>query len=149
MAQPITANASKMQIKIGDGATPTEVFDYPCGMTTKALNFTKNTNETNVPDCDDPDAPSWIQRGVLSLSADISENGILSMADLSVWQDFFESTNSRNVQVWIDVPAAEHGGHWDGKFHLTGFNITAEQGNKVNAAVTMVSDGEIVWTPVV
>lgn len=146
MAKPITAAASKMLVKIGDGGSP-EVFEAPCGMSTKGINFTKNTNEVNVPDCDDPDAPSWIERGVVSMSAEISESGILSMADLDTWQDFLDSTISRNVQVWLDLPLAEHGGHWDGKFLLTGFNVTAEQGNKVQAAVTMQSDGPVVWTP--
>lgn len=148
MAKPITVNASKMLIKIGDGATPTEVFAAPCGMTTKGLNFTKETNDVNVPDCDDPDAPAWIERGVVSMSAEISENGILAMEALTVWQEFLDETISRNVQVWLDVPVSSHGGHWNGKFHLTGFNVTAEQGDKVQVAVTMQSDGPVTWVAV-
>ena len=149
MAKPITVAASKMIVKLGDGATPTEVFTAPCGMTTKGLNITKNTNEVNVPDCDDPDAPVWVERGVVSMSAEISESGILAMESLEDWLTFLDSTISRNVQVWLDVPASEHGGHWNGKFLLTGFNVTAEQGNKVQAAVTMQSDGPVAWVPVV
>lgn len=147
MAKPITAASSKMIVKIGNGATPTEVFAAPCGMTTKGLNFTKNTNEVNVPDCDDPDAAAWIERSVVSMSAEISESGILAMEALSIWQDYLDSTLSRNVQVILDLTTAEHGGQWEGKFLLTGFNVTAEQGNKVQAEVTMQSDGPVVWVP--
>jgi predicted secreted protein len=145
MAKPTTCASSKMIIKLGNGATP-EVFAAPCGMTTKGINFTKATNEVNVPDCDDPDAAAWIERSVVSMSAEISENGILAMEALDDWQSFLDSTISRNVQVWLDVPAVDHGGHWNGKFLLTGFNVTAEQGNKVQAAVTMQSDGPVTWT---
>lgn len=147
MAKPTTINASKMLIKIGDGGGP-EVFAAPCGMTTKGINFTKDTNDVNVPDCDDPDAPAWKERSVVAMSAEISENGILDMGSLAVWQGLLESAISGNVQVWLDVPATDHGGHWDGKFLLTGFNVTAELGNKVQAAVTMQSDGPVTWTPV-
>src|SRR4051812_21297671 len=148
MAKPTTINASKMLIKLGDGATPTEVFAAACGMTTKGINFTKDTNEVNVPDCDDPDAPAWKERAVIAMSAEISENGILDMGSLDMWQGLLESGVSGNVQVWLDVPVTDHGGHWDGKFLLTAFNVTAEQGNKVQAAITMQSDGPVIWTPV-
>src|SRR5262245_47849218 len=119
MAFPITAPGTKLIIKLGDGGAP-EVFTKPCGITTTGINFTKNTNDTNVPDCDDPEAPSWLQRGVVSMQAEVSGNGTLAMENLDDWQDFLDSTTSRNAQIWIDVPAASHGGHWDGKFHLTG-----------------------------
>lgn len=144
MAKPITCPSSRMLVKLGDGETP-EVFAAPCGMSTKGINFTKSTNETNVPDCDDPDAPAWVERSVVSMSAEISESGILAMEALADWQAFLDSGVSRNVQVWLDLPPAEHGGHWDGRFLLTGFNVTAEQGNKVQAAVTMQSDGPVAW----
>lgn len=147
MAKPITVNASKMLVKLE--TTPSSgTFAAACGMTTKGINFTKDTNEVNVPDCDDPDAPAWKERGVVAMSAEVSESGILAMEALATWQAFFEATSSRNCQIWLDVPVTEHGGHWDGKFHLTGFNVTAEQGNKVQAAITMQSDGPVSWTPV-
>src|SRR5262245_12446641 len=147
MAKPVTANASKMIVKVGNRGSP-ETFAGPCGMTTKELKFANDTNDVNVPDCDDPDAPVWKERAIVAMSAEVSENGILAMEALATWLDFLDATVSRNCQIWIDVPSAEHGGHWDGKFHLTGFNVTAEQGNKIQAAVTMQSDGPVVWTPV-
>jgi len=145
MAKPITAEASKVLIKIGDGGSP-EQFVAPCGLTTKGINFTKNTNETNVPDCADPDAPAWTERSVISMSNEVSGNGVLAMESRDAWQEFFESGVSVNCQVWIDVPLASHGGYWQGAYHLTGMNVTAELGNKVQIAVTMQNDGPVVWT---
>jgi len=147
MTKPITAPGAKLIIKLGDGATP-EVFTAPCGINTRGINFTKATNETNVPDCADPEAPSWTERGIVSMSTEVSGNGVLAMENLTNWQAFLDSTVSKNCQIWIDVPSTDHGGHWDGKFHLTGFNVTGEIGNKVQAAITMQSDGPVTWTPV-
>jgi hypothetical protein len=45
-----------------------EVFASPCGLNSRSFNRTAATNETNVPDCDDPDAASWLERDVVSLS---------------------------------------------------------------------------------
>src|SRR5690606_33512417 len=58
MAPPKTAAWYKMLIQVGDGADP-EVFSAPCGLTTRGLNFSAETSDTTVPDCDDPSLPSW------------------------------------------------------------------------------------------
>ncbi len=148
MAKPITSRASQLLIKLGDGATP-ELFTAPCGLNTKGINFSKEMNDTPVPDCDDPDAPAWTERAVTTLSAQVSGDGILSMADLDTWWEFNTSTISRSAQVIIavDAPNASLGGQWEGKFLMSSFNVTGEQGNKVQIAVDMLSDGEIVWVP--
>ena len=148
MAKPITSRASQLIIKLGDGETP-EVFLAPCGLNTKGINFTKEMNDTPVPDCDNPDAPAWTERAVTTLSAQVSGDGILSMADLDTWWDFNTSTISKNAQVVlaVDAPNAALGGMWTGKFLMQGFNVTGELGNKVQVAVDLLSDGEIIWTP--
>ena len=65
MTQATTYPFSKFLVKIGDGAAP-EVFTDPCGLTSKGFTRTANLNDTNIPDCDDPDAPSWLGRDVVS-----------------------------------------------------------------------------------
>lgn len=145
MAQPVTYNASKLYIKLGDGATPTEVFAEPCGLNTKGINFTKEVNDITVPDCDDPDAPAWTQRGVRTLSGEVTGSGILAAAARPVWWDAFEDTASRNVQIGINAPPVDEGGYWAGKMHLTALAVTAELGNKIQVAVTLVSDGQLTW----
>ena len=70
MAQPVTAKFGKMQVFLGDEATPI-VYAAPCGLTTKNLTISKNLQEINIPDCDDPDAPVWLGRDVQNLSATI------------------------------------------------------------------------------
>jgi hypothetical protein len=145
MAQPITVPYSKFILTIGDGATPTEAFDKPCGLTTQGVNFTKETNDQVIPDCDDPDLAPATGREVASTSAAITGEGILAAEFFPDWWAFYTSSAARNVKVALDTPAP-NGGEWLGKFHLTGFNVTANLGEKVGVAIEMQSDGPVAWT---
>jgi hypothetical protein len=147
MAQPKTFAASKLYIHLGDGGSP-EVFGEPCGLTSHGITLTKDTNDVLVPDCADPDAPAWLERAVRSLSGEASGAGILAAEALPDWQDAFDSTTAPNVRVGINAPAADNGGYYGGKMHLTSFAITGELGDKLQVAVTFVSDGVLTWVPV-
>lgn len=148
MAQPTTFAASKLYISLGNGAGP-EVFAAPCGLTSRGFTLTKDTNDVTVPDCDDPDAPAWTERAVRALSGEFTGSGILAAEALPTWQDAYDSTVSRNARVGINAPAADNGGYYLGKFHLTSLRWAGEQGDKINVDVTMVSDGALTWVPAV
>jgi hypothetical protein len=148
MAKPTTFSASKLYISLGNGGSP-EVFTVPCGLTTRGITLTKNTNDVTVPDCDDPDAPAWIERAVENLSGEATGSGILAAEALPTWQAAFNSTVSRNVRIGINAPPASNGGYYAGKAHLTSFGVTGDLGDKLQVAVTIVSDGEWVWVPAV
>lgn len=134
--KPTTFKFSEMIISVGDGGSP-ETFGNPCGLTTKSFNGQANTNDTNVPDCDDPEAASWLERDVVSLTRDISGSGVLADEFLGTWDDWFVSANSRNARIHIGDF------QWSGAYLLTAFQITANLGNKVEISVTLSSDGEI------
>lgn len=145
MARPITVPFKDFIIKIGDGATPTEVFSKPCGLNTQGINFTKEVNEVTVPDCDDPDLAAATERAVVSTSAEITGEGILAAEFLPDWWAFYQFNGSRNCQIQLVTPAP-NGGQWTGKFILTGFNVTAAIGEKVSVAIAAQSDGPVTWT---
>jgi hypothetical protein len=85
-------------IEVGDGNSP-EVFTAPCGLTSKSFNGQAATNDTNVPDCDDPDAASWFERDVVSLSRDITGSGVLAGEFFDTWNDWFEGGDSKKREV--------------------------------------------------
>ena len=145
MAKPTTFTAGKLYIHLETAPGPPQVFAEPCGLTTRGVNWTKTTNDISVPDCDDPDAPVWLERGVTGFGGEISGSGVLAAEALPVWWDAFVQTESINAMIGIDAPVADNGGSWQGKVHVTGLNITGEIGNKVAVAVTIVTDGEMVW----
>jgi predicted secreted protein len=142
MAKPTVLSSSKLLIMIGDGAG-SEVFTAPCGLTTRGINFSKETNDTNIPDCDDPDAPAWAGRDVVSLSGSVSGSGILAKEALATWRGFFFSTEPKNCRVMLD--GGTGWGYWAGSFHCTTFNVTGELGDKVQVEIELQNDGEVTW----
>lgn len=150
MAQPTTASFGRFYILVGDGGSP-ELFAAPCGLTSKAFNQTANTQDTTVPDCDDPDAPAYIERAVDSLTSEISGDGVLALeAHDAVWQPWFASAAERNIRIGIgSLPDPLVGGYYEGPFLLTGFNMSADRGQKVRGAVTITSSGQWSFIPLV
>jgi hypothetical protein len=140
MTQATTIKFGKMIVKLGDGASP-EVFAAPCGLTTQALNRGKTLNETNVPDCDDPDAPAWVGREVQSLTWGISGSGVLAFESIDEWEAFFDTTDAKNIEVTIIFPTQTR--VYRGRAHLETFNISADFGQKVQAEISMQGDGEL------
>jgi predicted secreted protein len=145
MAKPTTLSAAKLSIWVGDGASP-EVFAAPCGLTTRGINFSKNTNEVSVPDCDDPDAPAWVERVARDLQAGVTGSGVLALEALDTWWNFFKNPDAQNCRIVLDDAAA---GRWNGAFQCTGFNVTGSLGDKVQVELTLASDGEVTWTDAV
>jgi hypothetical protein len=138
MAVATTFPFSKFLVKIGDGNSP-EVFSDPCGLTTKGLTRSANMNDTNIPDCDNPDAPSWLGRDVVSYQASISGAGVVAHESFSTWEDWWNAAETRNVRVELGTEAA-----WVMPAKLQEFAITAERGNKVQMTVNIVSDGAVI-----
>lgn len=144
MAKPTTLPYSKMIVYVGDGGSP-ENFDDPCGLTTKGLDFTGAAGEAVVPDCDDPDAPAWIERAMRSLSGKITGTGILAVESFIVWRDWCLSGLPKHCRVQLVGTGL---GYYSGSFLLTSFSIKATHGEKVTIDVGMDSDGQIIFTSV-
>ncbi len=136
MAQASTLTFSRFKIELGNGVTP-EVFAAPCGLNSRGFNRTAATNDTNVPDCDNPDAPSWLERDVTSLSGSLSGAGVVADEDFDTWNDWFESGESKNVKITLGARV------WIGPMKCTQLNVQGNRGSRVTFEVSMESDGEI------
>ena len=143
MAKPTTFPFKDMLILIGDGATPTEAFTAPCGLVSKNFELSANSNEVQVPDCDDPDAPAWIERVVATMTGTISGNGVMAKESFDLWRDWALQGVTKNARVQIVGTGM---GYYGGAFILSSFAISADLGDKVQVDVTLDSDGQIQWT---
>lgn len=146
MAQAQTVRFSGYRVLLGDGGSP-ENFATPCGFTERAFTLSKEMGESNVPDCADEDGASWIERDVVSKSAEISGQGMLDIVALATWQNFFDTDASRTARVEIWRNGAKVG-HWQGLFHMETFETTGTKGERVSVSVAMQSDGAVAWTAV-
>lgn len=136
MTQASTLKFSQFLIKLGDGASP-EVFASPCGLNSRGFSRTAATNDTNVPDCDDSDAPSWLERDVVSLSGALSGAGVVADEDFDTWNDWFESGRSKNVQITLGSRI------WVGAAILSKIDITGSRGKRTEFSASIDTDGEL------
>lgn len=143
MARPTTIKGSKFLIQIEE---TTNVYVAPCALTTKGIDFGAETNDFNVPDCSDPDAPTFTERVVSALSAGISGSGTLAMESLATWRVWFDSGLEKNIRVKLDTTLAEGGGYWQMGAVLTSLNISGNQGELATVEVTIASNGAWTWT---
>jgi len=144
MAKPVTVKGTKVRLLQGNGATP-EVFTAFCGLTAKSINFQTNTNETFVPDCDDPDAPQWRELTKSGRYVSISGSGLLNMGSLESFQAAYDEDETTAYRFEIAVPALQNGGYWTGQFMLTNFQITGNDGDLTQVEITLESSGEVTW----
>jgi hypothetical protein len=123
------------------------VYASPCGLTTKNFALTKNLQEIDLPDCDDPDAPAWIARDVQNLSATISGDGVAAAESVPAWNAAAISTDSVPMKVEIEFTTGMK--IFTGLFIVDNLTFGAESGGRVTLAINAQSDGEVddQWVP--
>lgn len=107
MAKPVTVRFGRFFVRLSDGNSPA-AFVAPCGFTSKAFNRSKTLGEVNVPDCDDPDAPAWVERDVQNMSATISGSGVLAKSAVPVWEAALASVESIECEVELEYPDGDN-----------------------------------------
>lgn len=146
MAQATTVRGSKLLVKLGDGTTP-EQFIHNCTINNqRGIQLSANTNDTNVPDCDDPDLMAWVEREKVSLSASVTGEGTLNAPDVDIFWDWFTDADARNAKIVLDIPGASGGRIFTGAWHCTGFEVSGTRGEKVTCSITLQSSGIVVKT---
>lgn len=143
MAQATTVRGGKVRILLGSGTSPIN-YTAPCGFTSRSITFTKGLEESNVPDCDDPDKIDWIGRDATSLSITVSGEGVLAFESTDTWDEAWQSLDSVPSRIEIEWPAKTV--VWTGNLHIESLELGAANGTRATLNVTMQSDGAFVRT---
>ena len=144
MAAATTTKGGKVRVLLGTlPVNPEDPITYaaPCGFTSKSLTLTKGLEETQVPDCTDPDKVDWIGRDAVSLSMSVSGEGVLASESVETWLDAWESIDSIPAKIEIEFPAKTI--TWTGNLHVETFSAEAPNGRRVTSSVSLQSDGEM------
>jgi hypothetical protein len=128
------------RVMLGSGSSPV-TYAAPCGFTQRSMTLTKNLEEVNIPDCDDPDKVDWIGRDATSLSMAISGEGVLAEESVEEWTDAFESVDSVPVKVEMEFPTKTL--TWTGFMHIESMEMGAANGGRATNNVSLQSDGEM------
>lgn len=146
MAQAKSIRFAGQLLMLGDGKTP-EVFTAPCGFTSLNLTVNIETNSTNVPDCTDPDLPSWLESDEVSKQMQIGGNGVLDRDSMKIWRDWLMAGGERNVRWFTAGTLAENGGYWEAPAILSTYEETGERGQRWQINIGLTLNGKPVWTP--
>ncbi len=140
----------KLLLQFGDGADP-ELFAHYCTINT-SQDFTveASTTDATKPNCEKPDAPGWVLRSVDTLSASINGAGTMDPMSFGRLRDVQldtdgDSGGGLNARVLMDLPAAQGGGWYEGRFIITSLGVAKEGKGYVSCTVALQSDGEVKW----
>lgn len=140
MAQAQTLRFGQFLLQLGDGLSP-ETFTAPCGLTARSFSRKTQTSDTNVPDCDDPDAPSWLESDIVGYSVDITGSGVIDDADYATWETWAESGDLKNVKITLNTR------QWIIRCVLAELTITGSKGPKVTYNISLKGSGAPAYTP--
>lgn len=143
MAQAKTQRGVELFVEIGNGADP-EVFAHPCSINSeRGIDFAADTNDTNVPDCDDPTAPQWTLREITRKGATVSGQGTAHLPDQDIFFDWFNSGEAKNVKVRDAATGANGGRTYTVAMLCTAFRKSGSDSEFVNFSITLVSNGAV------
>lgn len=145
MAAPTTARFGAGFIEL---ETAPATFTKICGFNSIEITWEKELNDTTVPDCDNPDAPAWVERDLVSRSASFACEGVMAKEALPHIETATESGVSVNARITIAGMGVGTGSpalvnkRYSGKFHVR-HSITGERGNKWQMSIEGESDGVV------
>ncbi|GJD52404.1 hypothetical protein OPKNFCMD_5169 [Methylobacterium crusticola] len=145
MTQPTTLPFSAVSVKLESPTAP-GTFEAPCGLTERSVQFSKETNSAAIPDCANEDAAPFVERTVVSKSVAVAGKGVMARQSLARWRAAFEADGPVRGRVDVAGAAAESGGHWEGLFHLTSFEVGASRGERCTVSVALQSTGPVPFT---
>lgn len=140
----------KFIILLGDGATPTEAFAFPCGANARSVTLSNTLGEETVLDCDDPlNAMAAIQRWVESQDTQISISGRVAKTHVQVWRDWIDAGTEKNIRVQFDESAADGGGYYTVPAFLQSLEWGSEGKGTATFTASIMGSGPRVWTAAV
>lgn len=149
MAQPATFRFGAGLFYLGDGGS-SEEWDKICGFTSMELEISKETNDSTVPDCADPDAAVWSSADVVSQSWKMTVEGFAAVDALPLIESAVFDATSRNVRLYIDGGGTGSGTPdrlYAGAAHVT-MKLGGKRGERWQVTVDVVGDGALAATSV-
>jgi len=130
-------------IKIGDGATPTEVFTVLCGLNSKTLTINNSEIDVTTADCASPGGALWTEVLSGTKRVSVSGNGFFKdeAAELALNTLAMAADSLANFQ--IIVPSF---GTFEGSFFLSSVEYGGEKDGGVTYSLALASSGAVTFT---
>ena len=135
-------------IKIGDGATPTEVFAIACGIQDVTINQAVGTQDRYVRDCAKPGEIPNRKVKATGKSLDITGSGLIDKAQIAIYNSALGVAKNYKIEVYAD-DGTDTGtllGTFDGSFMMTASNQSIPREGTASAEISLASNGAWTWT---
>lgn len=138
-------------LKIGDGATPTEVFTISCGKQDITLNFAANSTDRFVRDCAKPGEVPFRKTKATGKQLDVTAAGLTDAATFATEIELIGTLANVKVELYADD--GTDGGDLLGtvacNMRVGTLTIGAPREGDSSAEVTLASHGAWTYTPAV
>lgn len=149
MSVPVEADFAL--IKIGDGATPTEVFATLCGMKDVNINRTASTSDRFVRDCAKPGKTPTRKVRITGKQLDVTGSGLINKDDIAAFDAALGVVGNYKIELYQDdgTDTGDLMGTYAAAFAMTAANQSISEGGDASAEVTLASHGDWTWTAAV
>ncbi len=136
-------------IKMGDGATPTEVFTLICGIQDVTVNLTVNSNDRFRRDCTKPGEIPYRTTRATGKQMDVSGTGLSNAAGVTSLNAALGLLKNYKIEGYQDdgTDAGVLLGTFSGKYRLLSANMGAPRDGDSSGEVTLANHGTWTWTP--
>ena len=135
-------------LKIGDGATPTEVFTVSCGKQDFTANFAANSSDRFVRDCAKPGEVPFRKTKATGKQLDITATGLTDLTAFGTEIDLVGTRANVKLEYYTDdgTDAGDLLGTVACNMFIGSLNISAPRGGESTAELTLASHGAWTWT---
>jgi hypothetical protein len=145
MATIIPIKYGDEAFQFGNGATPTEVFSEPCGITGRSRNFTINTQSDDLPDCDDPNAVTFDSPYKISVGESVDLQFVTSAAMEPLMVELAYNEDVTNARYVINKGTRD--GYYEGPGILSALAFSSERRGNVTGTATWTWTAKPTWVP--
>jgi len=137
-------------IKIGDGATPTEVFTIACGLQDVNVNRVANTQDRFTRDCAKPGSVPVRKKKVTGKQLDVTGSGLIDKTQITTFESALGKSKNYKIELYQDdgTDTGTLMGTFAGAFMMTAANMSVPREGSSSAEVTLANDGAWTWTAV-
>lgn len=99
MAQGTGSTFASVQVQLGDGGTPTEIFTAVCGVMQKDIDYSSDIVETEIPDCADESLPSYKNAGIKAVMIKVSCSGKWTKESHGTLITWWKTSTPKNIKL--------------------------------------------------
>lgn len=126
-----TAKFSEMVLEVETDTPGT--YAKICGLTSRGINRQHNMQTTEVPACDDENAPAQLERAIQSSEVTINASGVWASQSHEMLLDWWYGGVTKNIRIHHAKAQPGDTEYESGPAYLVVYPNSVQRGEKVNA----------------